>query len=76
MTIEQLTPRVKHVSDYCAEFQRHVYILDGVEVLHACKTYYYDSAPYYSRVNSCGEYIPQISKDEFNNELQRIMSLS
>lgn len=77
MITEQLTTRVKRVSEFEASHTRHVFTLDGIEVLHACKVYGYgDPAPYYSRVNSCGEYRPKLSKEEFNSELKRIMELN
>lgn len=75
MRREKLTKRVTETSEYCSEFTRRVYELDGVEVLHFCKTFYQDSKPYFSRVNSCGEYRPQITREEFNAELKRIMRL-
>ena len=76
MNKKKLTSRVTQLSEYCAEYTRLIFLQDGKEVLHCCKTYYYDSNPYYSRVNSCGEYRPQISKEEFNAELKRIMELN
>ncbi len=76
MIKEQLTKRVAQISEYTASYTRHVFTLDGKEVLHACKVYGYgDPAPYYSRINSCGEYKPQISKEEFKEELTRIKNL-
>lgn len=76
MNKTKMTPRVERLSEYCSEYTRQIFLLDGKEVLHFCKTFYYDSNPYYSRVNSCGEYRPQISKEEFNAELKRIMELN
>lgn len=77
MITEKLTPRVTRMSEYDGAHTRHVYALDGREVLHVCKVYsYYSNGPYYSRVNSCGEYRPEISRGSFNAELKRILSLN
>lgn len=63
-------------SEWYSDHHRVIIKLDGKEVLHACKTFYqYSNGPYYSRVNSCGEYRPQITKEEFNAELKRITEL-
>lgn len=76
MRTTQLTPRLKQVSEFEASHTRHVFILDGREVLHACQVYSYGNpAPYYSHINSCGEYRPQITKEQFNAELNRLMAL-
>lgn len=76
MQVTELTPRLKQVSEFEASHTRHVFIFDGVEVLHACKVYSYDApAPYYSRVNSCGEYRPQLTKEQFNAELNRLKQM-
>lgn len=76
MNAEKLTRRVTQLTEWCDEFHREVFTLDGKEVLHFCQTFYRDSNPYFSKVNSCGEYRPQITKEEFNAELKRILNLN
>lgn len=63
------------MSEWHDDHHRVIIQLDGKDVLHVCQAFYYNSSPYYSRVNSCGEYRPQITKEEFNAEMKRITEL-
>lgn len=70
----QLTSRVKQITEHTACCRCETFTFDGVEVLQAYKGYLYPSEPIYSRISKYGTR-SDILKDEFKRALNHILEL-